>query len=153
MGDPRPFTAGDIPRVAQIERSIFSDPWSAAAFAEALRQPHVRSLVLEDGEGGVIGYGLGSIVGDEAEILNLAIDPARRRRGAGRRLLDALLALLRAEGAGRFYLEVRRSNAAAIGLYEAAGFRPMGVRPAYYTRPREDALTMILEPASPTARK
>jgi ribosomal protein S18 acetylase RimI-like enzyme len=56
-----------------------------------------------------------------------------------------MLGWLAASGAQRVFLEVRRSNAAAIGLYERSGFRPVGVRRGYYASPREDALTMALE--------
>lgn len=74
----------------------------------------------------------------EREILNLAVDPAERRTGIGRRLLGDALA--RAKGA--WFLEVRASNEAAIGLYEALGFRRAGSRQNYYYEPAEDAIVM-----------
>lgn len=74
----------------------------------------------------------------ENEILNVAVDPAERRTGIARRLLADALA--RAQGA--WFLEVRASNTAAIGLYEAAGFHRAGRRPQYYYQPAEDAIVM-----------
>ena len=74
----------------------------------------------------------------EREILNLAVDPAERRKGLARGLLRD--ALGRANGA--WFLEVRASNAAAIQLYESAGFQRAGRRPDYYDNPAEDAIVM-----------
>jgi ribosomal-protein-alanine N-acetyltransferase len=74
----------------------------------------------------------------EHEILNLAVDPAERRKGIARQLLGDALA--RAPGA--WFLEVRASNAAAIQLYESAGFHRAGRRPDYYAHPAEDAIVM-----------
>jgi ribosomal protein S18 acetylase RimI-like enzyme len=74
----------------------------------------------------------------EREILNLAVDPAERRSGIARGLLRDELA--RAKGA--WFLEVRASNTAAIGLYESAGFVRAGRRPGYYQEPAEEAIVM-----------
>jgi ribosomal-protein-alanine N-acetyltransferase len=68
-------------------------------------------------------------------------------------LLAAVLRWLGERGAVKVFLEVRRSNEAAIAMYEAAGFATLGVRPNYYRRPTEDAVTMVLEGASGNARK
>ena len=148
----RPLAAGDLDAVVAIERSTFADPWSKRSFAATLREPHVHALaaVVDDA---LVGYGISSRVADEGEILNIAVAAASRGQGIGRTLLNALLEDLKAGGIRQVFLEVRRSNEAAIGLYRAAGFRPLGVRPAYYATPREDALTMTLELASQTARK
>jgi len=73
-----------------------------------------------------------STAGAEAHLLNLCVHPSCQRLGFGRRLLNA--ALLRAEGLAveRVFLEVRPSNAAAIALYQSAGFELIGTRPSYY---------------------
>lgn len=74
----------------------------------------------------------------ESEILNIAVDPAERRTGIARRLLtDAL-----ARAKGTWFLEVRASNAAALRLYESAGFTRTGSRKNYYDEPAEDAIVM-----------
>ena len=89
--------------------------------------------------GCVAGYLVTREVGPgEREILNLAVDPAERRTGIARGLVADALA--RAKGA--WFLEVRASNAAAIGLYESAGFHGAGRRPEYYYEPAEDAIVM-----------
>jgi len=146
--------AADVPWVATIEARAFTDPWSAASFAEFVGQPHVIALVAEDGgAAGVVGYAIGTVVADEGEVLNLAVDPAARRRGIGRNLVGALLERLEARGAESLYLEVRASNEAAIGLYRTAGFEPLGRRKAYYRAPREDAVTMVRRQGRRTAEK
>ena len=138
----------DLALVAAIERETFADPWSRRSLSETLRQDHVRGIALENANGTLIGYGLCTIVGDEGEILNLAVQHAFRRRGLGRQLLEGLLESLREAGVHEVFLEVRRSNEPAIALYRAAGFKPLGLRPAYYVSPKEDALTMNLVLAS-----
>ncbi len=138
--------------VAAIERRCFSDPWSARSLADTLARPEVVFLAL-DLDGRLRGYAIGALAGGEAEILNLAVDPACRRLGHGTSLLQALLAALAERRAERVYLEVRCSNLAAIGLYEARGFRRIGSRPGYYSHPREDAVTMGLDLAPAAARK
>jgi ribosomal-protein-alanine N-acetyltransferase len=77
----------------------------------------------------------------ESEVLNLAVTPVCRRSGVGRALLDAALAA----APGAWFLEVRESNAAAIWLYENAGFQVCGTRPAYYSDPCEAGIVMSLE--------
>lgn len=76
----------------------------------------------------------------EREILSLAVDPANRRQGIGRALVEAELAAA-SKGTTRF-LEVRESNIAAISLYAAMGFSPAGRRPGYYHDPAEAAIVM-----------
>jgi ribosomal-protein-alanine N-acetyltransferase len=152
-GKPRPLGQADLDRVTEIERATFPDPWSRKSFAETIEREQVRSLAIDDDEGRLVGYAMSVRAGDEGEILNIAVDEPARGHGAARAMLEDLIDDLRRNGVRQVFLEVRRSNEAAIGLYKAAGFRPLGVRPGYYGRPREDALTMALELASQTARK
>ncbi len=127
-----------------IERAAFSDPWSRKAFLELLAQPHIRAFAVDGPDGRLAGYALASVVADEGEILNLAVEPGARRRGLGHILLDAMLAMFRRETVVAVYLEVRTSNAAALRLYQTAGFRSVSTRRAYYRNPTENALTMAL---------
>jgi ribosomal-protein-alanine N-acetyltransferase len=77
---------------------------------------------------------------DEAELLNLAVDPAVRRRG----IAKALLSELRRVAAGEIYLEVAEPNTAALELYTRLGWQGIGVRPGYYGQGRVDAVVMKL---------
>lgn len=142
---PRPLAAADLDRVAAIERVTFPDAWSRDAFAHTLARPSAWGVALDDEQGTLVGYGICAVAADEGEILNLAVDPASRRRGAGRRLLEAMVTWLEGHGVRDVFLEVRASNAAAIALYERSGFRRLGVRKGYYRGPTEDAVTMRLE--------
>ncbi len=137
----RAATAADLDAVVAIERVSFNDPpWTRAAFAWLLTAPHMRFVVACDpAGGGVVGYIVTSVVVDEAEIANLAVAPAWRRRGVGACLVDAAVAHARAAGACVMYLEVRESNDAARALYRSRAFAPVGRRRAYYRNPVEDA--------------
>jgi len=144
---------GDLERVVAIERAAFTDPWSRKAFLELLAQPHVRAVAVDGPDGLLAGYAMASVVADQGEILNLAVDPDSRRRGLGHMLLTSLLDMFRREGAGAVYLEVRQSNAAALHLYQGAGFRQVSTRRAYYRNPTENALTMALQLTREAAEK
>jgi ribosomal-protein-alanine N-acetyltransferase len=139
----RPGLPEDIPAVAAIERASFGDPWSEAAFRELLRMRSAIFLVATRGAmRAVAGYVIAIVAADEAEILNLAVIPSDRRHGLGGELLDAGLAAVADQGARAAFLEVRESNAAALGLYASRGFAPVSKRSRYYRNPVEDALVL-----------
>ena len=100
----------------------------------------------------VAGYAVAHHAADEAEILNLGVAPAQRRRGLGRALVVRLMALLADRGVRAVYLEVRESNDAARRLYQQLGFRDVGRRPGYYRRPVEDAVILRTAVAAETRR-
>jgi ribosomal-protein-alanine N-acetyltransferase len=131
----------DVAELAQLEPRCFSDPWSAMAFREMLSAPYIMGLVAVK-KSGIIGYLIARVVEDEGEILNIAVAPEIRRKGIGARLLESALDALRARGVESVFLEVRVSNQAAINLYLAKGFRPIGQRHGYYRRPVEDAMVL-----------
>ncbi len=144
----RAATSADLGAVTGIERASFGDPWSLASFRHHLGD---LFLVAEQGEG-VLGYLIAWRLGPEAEILNVAVTAAARRRRVAQTLLDAALAALAGAGVLRVFLEVRVSNAAARRLYERAGFAEVGRRRGYYHRPHEDALVLaraLQHPAGP----
>lgn len=134
----------DAAALAILEKRCFSDPWSAAAFAELLPLSYMVNLVAEE-QGEIAGYLLAREIAGEAEILNLAVVPEARRGGLGGILLDAALEQLRRRGAERAWLEVRESNAAARALYARRGFTTAGRRSRYYRAPVEDALVLSLD--------
>ena len=139
----RQARASDAPRIHAIERASFGDPWSEASFREAMGAAWSFVLVADEG-GVVIGYLVGRDVAGTGEVLNLATDPARRRQGIARVLLDEGLEELGSRGATEVFLEVRESNRPAQLLYKDAGFRPVGMRAKYYHNPSEDALVLRL---------
>jgi ribosomal-protein-alanine N-acetyltransferase len=141
---------GDVDAVAEIERASFADPWSPRAFTYEVRENEGRSWVwVAEVEGRVAGYLVAWPVEDEVHLANLAVTASWRGRGIGRRLLMRLMERSRNADAAWIALEVRESNAAAKGLYESFGFRPVAIRKKYYRREGEDAVVMMsrLRPA------
>jgi len=114
---------------AALHAAVFpvGEAWNTAVFAELLASPAVLALIEEGG-----GLVLIRRAADEAEILTLGTEPARRRQGVARRLLSAALEWAATSGATQVFLEVAESNAAARALYAALGFKPCGRRPSYY---------------------
>ena len=94
----------------------------------------------------IVGFGGMWLMVDEGHIITFAIHPAWRRQRIGERLLLAFLDLALVRGAHEATLEVRLSNLPARRLYEKFGFRPVGLRPRYYSDNGEDALIMTTEP-------
>ena len=141
----RPMAQADLPRVAALERESYVFPWNDQIFADCLRVGY--HCVVVDTAAGVSGYGVLSMGAGEAHVLNLCIAEDCRRRGIGRRLLVALLAHARDRGVRDAFLEVRRTNRAAIALYHDLGFECVGTRRGYYQAQdgREDALVYRLE--------
>lgn len=130
-----------VEQVAALEQICFSDPWSAASIASELDNPLSYWLVAEE-NAQVVGYIGSQSVQELSDMMNVAVAPAWRRRGLGRRLVQALLTHLLQTDAAELSLEVRVSNAAAIALYEQLGFQIVGCRKRYYVNPREDAYIM-----------
>jgi len=130
----------DAAAIAALAHETLPEAWTAPSFRAALERPGVLGVVARKGES-LLGFGLAARVGQDAELLSLAVTPTERGAGLGRRLLEALLAGLRARGARRVHLEVRSSNAAALALYESLGFRTARRRARYY-RDGEDALEL-----------
>ncbi|HET7025132.1 MAG TPA: ribosomal protein S18-alanine N-acetyltransferase [Gemmatimonadales bacterium] len=137
----RPATSADAPALAALERAAFADPWSAASLREVLAADSSFGFVAEDG-GAVVGYGLGRIIADDGEILNLAVAEEHRHRGVGRSLLGSMLARFDTGPVRQVFLEVREGNLAAVTLYRGAGFVQVGRRAEYYRDPVEAALVL-----------
>jgi ribosomal-protein-alanine N-acetyltransferase len=137
----RPAASADVAELVELERLCFSDPWTADGIRETIQLETARSFIAQESDR-IVGYVFARISGPEGEILDLAVRPERRRRGIAAALLAAVREALHAAGARELYLEVRQSNQAAIALYGAHGFRPVGLRPHYYRNPPEDALVL-----------
>jgi len=136
----RRLTYADLPQVVAIERRAFTSPWSLAMFVLELSKPSGISLAALL-EGRLVGYLVCSRYDTVWHVMNVAVDPARRREGIASTLMTHLF-----DTADRpheqYTLEVRESNDGAIALYERFGFRGAGHRRAYYHDNREDALIM-----------
>jgi ribosomal-protein-alanine N-acetyltransferase len=136
----RRLTYSDLPHVIAIERRAFPTPWSLSMFVLELSKPSGICLAATE-RGRLVGYLVCSRYDTVWHLMNVAVDPARRREGVAGTLMSHLF-----DTADRpheqYTLEVRESNDAAIALYERFGFRGAGHRRAYYHDNREDALIM-----------
>lgn len=139
----RKGTKEDIEAIYNIELESFSVPWSLESITKELENEMAYYVVAEE-EGQVLGYaGLWDVVG-EGQITNIAVRPSGRRKGIGKKLVEGLIAYGKEKSLEVLILEVRQSNEAAIKLYSGAGFKEIGKRKNYYTKPTEDALLMAL---------
>jgi ribosomal-protein-alanine N-acetyltransferase len=144
----RPIAKDEVHRVASIHAAAFGEVGAASVAAaaksleEELARPWAHVRVAVSGEV-LLGASVAWLVADEVHVLDVATDPLHRRRGVGRLLVGDLISLARAHRAVNLYLEVRRSNVAARGLYRGAGFAAVGVRRRYYADD-EDAVEMTL---------
>jgi ribosomal-protein-alanine N-acetyltransferase len=144
----------DIDDVLKIEHSSFSTPWSREMFScELTDHPFSYLYVARNNKGKILGYICYWLVFDEMNVLNLAVDKDLRQKGFGSALLKFVLKDGADRGAQTVNLEVRRSNRAAIELYEKFGFRQAAVRKNYYENPEEDAMLMALDDISAYRRK
>lgn len=113
-------------------------------FPAELRRSYAKLLVARLGQE-LVGFLLSWRAADELHLTDLGVSAASRRRGIGRRLLDALRREGELNGARVIFLEVRESNAPALGLYRAVGFQELDRRARYYADSGEDAVVMQLE--------
>lgn len=144
MQADRRFMRDHIEELLSIERESFADPKNGNIFSSLYDDAaaHMHYFVAQSDTGVIGGYLILSLAADEAEIINVAVPPALRRRGIGVALVDEALAFAAARGAAACYLEVRESNRPARRLYEKMSFNVVGVRKMYYSAPSEDAIVM-----------
>jgi ribosomal-protein-alanine N-acetyltransferase len=141
-----PMRVGDLDAVHRIELASFKAPWPANAYRSELETNRLASYLVARIDDEIVAYGGMWLMVDEAHITTFAVHPAWRRQRIGERLLLAFLDLAVDRHAREATLEVRLSNLAARRLYEKYGFRPVGLRPRYYSDDGEDALIMTTEP-------
>ena len=138
--------------LSALHRDAFRRNWSVEDFVSLMSEPtvfalgvHLRPIL---GPSRLVAFVLVRFTADEAEILTIAVDPRHRRRGYGRLLMEDVTRRLYRERISALFLEVERSNAAAVGLYRSLGFDVSGERRNYYSVPREGdgtALVMRLQ--------
>lgn len=116
-------------------------PWTVKQFEETLEQSHLFYLIAEH-NGEILAFLSGSLIQSEAEIYNIVVKKDYKRHGIGLELIDKTKKLLAAQDVKELFLEVRASNKPAILLYKKADFQPVGVRPRYYSNPKEDAVVL-----------
>ncbi len=140
----------DLPRILEIERLAFPQPWSLDSFKRELMLPFSRIMVAVqvqavrmETRGQPVGFLCRWLVADECHILNVAVHPELRRGGIGMALMDEVIDEAKAKQIRLVTLEVRRSNVAARSLYRRLNFEERRLRTNYYG-PGEDAIVMEL---------
>ena len=131
--------------IAALHTTLFDTGWNAAAISGLLEHPGSIALVAcTSNPLRIGGFALAQVAADEAEILTIGVIAAWQRRGVGARLVGGLERAGRNAGAKRLFLEVAESNAAALQLYQTAGFTEVGRHKDYYIRPNgaEDAIQL-----------
>lgn len=130
----------DAADIADLEKQVFSSPWSENAVLEGMRHNTVFFKAVYKGD--FAGYAGVTAVAGEGYINNIAVKNGFRGKGVGSLLLDRAITFARAEQLDFLSLEVRKSNSAAIRLYRKAGFETAGERKNFYEDPREDGIIM-----------
>lgn len=146
----------DIDGMYRVETACFPLPWSRGDLKKDATENILAVYLVAEAAKGLAGNANGGheiagyagvwVVLDEGHITNVAVHPDHRRKGVAAMLLLQLLEAAREKGAKRFTLEVKRTNEAAIALYERYGFRIVGYRKGYYREDGEDAAVMWREP-------
>ncbi len=142
----RKMDHADIPGVLAIETQNYEFPWSEGIFKDCFRTMTYTNWVCEAPDDVIVGYCIVSVAAGEAHIMNISVNPLFQRMGAGRKMLEHLIAYARPR-AEKIFLEVRPSNPGAIKLYQQAGFQQIGLRKNYYPAQngREDAIMFALD--------
>lgn len=136
-----PLSAEFVPAAVALSCLCFHADADEGALTAGFRNPANRWFAaVEKGE--LVGFAGYFAAADQADILDVAVLPAHRRRGIARALMETVLAEAASDGVQTMFLEVRASNAPAIALYTLLGFTPCGKRKNYYSAPREDAVLM-----------
>lgn len=143
----------NLPEVLRIEHACFQPPWSENQLSQALSNTRYQVLGVfreECSDQELLGFAVFSVLIDEAELLQVGVDPKSQRQGLARSLLSHSFEVLKQEGTSKIMLEVRESNKSARVLYQALGFQIDGIRKAYYPplvqgEAKEDAVLMSYE--------
>lgn len=134
----RSLTEDDLPEVVAMEQANQTAPWSEGIFREEMAADNRVYLTAHDED--LVGFGGVMVIGEEAHVTNLLVDPQARRRRIGLRLMIGLIDAAIEMGARHLTLEVRSGNEAARALYTRLGMAPVGVRKGYYAD--DDALIL-----------
>ena len=138
----RNMETGDIPDVLEIERQLFSDPWSEENFMFDLCENERSFSFVAEQNGEVIGYILGWYIEPELHIGNIAVKKSAQSNGVGSFLVSQMLNSV--NGYEVVYLEVRESNQIAQKMYQKFGFKSVYSRKSYYND-GENAVIMVKE--------
>jgi ribosomal-protein-alanine N-acetyltransferase len=130
-----PGRMGDAKELARIHALGFYRGWPVGEFESFLSDDNTPVFVACDARRRIAGFALIRVVGDEAELLTIAVDPKWRGKRIGQALLKAVFEYLLMTPARRMFLEVSEENVPAIKLYQREGFTTISSRKGYYPKP------------------
>ncbi len=134
--------------IAAMHARLFDPAWDQESVARLLDGPAATAFIAQLAQPRVaVGFIIGQVAADQAEILTVGVAPELQRRGLGQLLVNGLIRAARRAEAKRLFLDVAADNAAAIGLYQRMGFAEVSRRAGYYARkegPAVDALVLSL---------
>ena len=133
----------DVSGIAELEKEIFPDPWDERSVQDCICSEGSMCFTAEE-DGRVVAYLIGRLIAPEGEIYRIAVAKHKRNRGLGYRLLDYSVKTSRGKGLESLFLEVRSRNMPAIRLYEAYGFKRVGLRKNYYKNQQEEKFRFFL---------
>ena len=146
------LTAEWLDRVLDIENAVYPHPWSRANFEDSIKTGYQMQVLTTGNEekSDILGYLIAMKGFEEVHLLNITVSESFQRQGWARTMLDALAVWSRGQGAAWLWLEVRGSNARALQVYKAHGFKQVSIRKDYYPKGpkangREDAIVMSLK--------
>ncbi len=135
----------DIDLVLEIETEAYDRPWVREHFDREFENPIAYMYTVKgtfEGRETLAGYIVFWVVYGEAHILNITIKDGFRRQGLGLYLMLHVLDMMKANRVDDVFLEVRKSNRAALELYRKLNFKESYERKKYYGD--EDAIVMRL---------
>lgn len=141
----RPMEKRDCKALYELEHQCFlgSSAWDYNSILEILNyDTNIYFVCYEEEE--LVGYIGLMVAADEGNITNVAVCPSSRRRGIADVLIEKVIETAKEKNISQIFLEVRKTNAPAISLYEKHGFSYIGCRKNYYDKPREDANIMCI---------
>lgn len=133
----------DANKIKILEDETSGMPWSLDSIKYDIDKNENAIVIVANCYGEPIGYADIWITNMEANLNNIATKIEYRRHKIATKLLTFLEACLKKENIEKLFLEVRKSNSAAIALYEKNGFIKIGIRKAYYLDNKEDAILMV----------
>ena len=136
-------SARDAAPIAALHGASFRRGWSEEEVESLLIDRHVITH-RATAAGKLTGFIMSRRVEDEAEILSVAVAPARRGKGFSRILLNHHLRRLAGLGNRAVFLEVGKDNAPALSLYRRSGFKEVGQRPGYYQHEKKGPVTALV---------
>lgn len=126
----RRLTQDDLAAAVTLHGASFETGWTDNSLRHHIENDLCFGIFTPE----LSGFVVTRLADDQAEIITIAVDPARRGQGLGRQLMVQSFTALKSVGVTVLFLEVAEDNLAAKALYEACGFTPIGKRPAYYRR-------------------